>query len=159
MKIGITGHQKRRGIEWSWVQKVLGEELELAGQVDLALSSLAIGSDQLFAEVALSHGIPVKAVIPLEDYASFFRGSDLQSYLRLLSQSEPLQLSGYNDPEQAFYEAGRFIVHQSDVMFAVWDGEKAEGRGGTGDVVAYARETGRPVIHIEPIGRVVHRLG
>ena len=40
----------------------------------------------------------------------------------------------------------------------VWDGEKAEGLGGTGDIVTYARQRGKPVVHIEPITKVVRRL-
>jgi len=159
MKIGITGHQEREGIDWRWVRHVLHAEFDKIGKVDRVLSSLAAGSDQLFAEVALSLGIPVTAVIPVEDYARFFKGSSLDNYTKLLSRCEPLRLAGSQDPERAFYEAGKLIVDQADVMFAIWDGEKAEGLGGTGDIVMYARSKGKPVVHIEPINRFVHRLG
>ncbi len=43
-------------------------------------------------------------------------------------------------------------------MMAVWDGEPAQGLGGTGDVVDYALARRKPVIHIDPIKRRVMRL-
>ena len=40
-------------------------------------------------------------------------------------------------------------VDGSDVLIAVWDGEPARGRGGTAEVVAYARSLGKPVVLID----------
>ncbi len=157
MKVGITGHQKRKGIRWPWVRKTICEELRRAGNVTSALSSLAIGSDQEFAIAAISLGIPVTAVIPLEGYERYFEGADLDVYWKLLYQCEMVQLRRQGDSEHAFFEAGKFIVNECDMLFAVWDGEKAEGFGGTGDIVAYARQQGRPVTHIEPISQLVIR--
>jgi hypothetical protein len=36
------------------------------------------------------------------------------------------------------------------VLIALWDGKKANGVGGTGDVVAYAKEQRKPILHINP---------
>ena len=158
MKVGITGHQRREGIQWSWVRETICAELRRAGSVTQALSSLAAGSDQEFAEAAISLGIPVTAVIPLDGYERFFKGPDLASYERLLDQSKIVQLRWRGDAEHAFFEAGKFIVDQCDVLFAVWDGEKAEGLGGTGDIVGYARQKKRAVIHIEPISMTIGHI-
>ena len=155
MKVGITGHQKRKGIQWPWVRETICDELRQAGNVTVALSSLAAGSDQEFATAAISLGISVTAVIPLEGYERFFEGPALDVYRKLLDQCETVQLRWQGDSEHAFFEAGKFIVDQCDVLFAVWDGEKAEGLGGTGDIVEYARQQGRPVTHIEPISKTV----
>lgn len=157
MKVGITGHQKREGIQWPWVRTVICAELSRAGNVTRALSSLAAGSDQEFAAAALSLGIAVTAVIPLEGYEQFFEESDLACYQRLVEQCDIMQLRWRGAPEQAFFEAGKLIVDQCDLLFAVWDGEKAGGLGGTGDIVDYARQKGRPFIQIEPISKLVNR--
>ena len=157
MRVGITGHQKREGIQWPWVRETICTELCRAEDVTQALSSLAAGSDQEFAKAAISLGIPVTAVIPLEGYERFFKGPDLGAYQQLLDQCATVQLNWQGDSEHAFFEAGKFIVDQCDVLFAVWDGEKAEGLGGTGDIVDYARLQGRPVTHIEPISKIVRR--
>jgi hypothetical protein len=37
-------------------------------------------------------------------------------------------------------------------LVAVWDGEPSDGHGGTGDVVAAARERGLPVTAVWPDG-------
>ena len=46
-----------------------------------------------------------------------------------------------------FLRAGRRVVDLSDRLFAVWDGEKARGVGGTAEIVDYARASGKPVTH------------
>jgi|SRR4051812_21262839 hypothetical protein len=158
MKVGITGHQNRRGIQWSWVKDTIRAELRNSGRVHKALSSLAAGSDQVFAGVALGLGIPVVAVVPLDGYERFFEGPALVTYRRLLDQCELIQLTCKVSPERAFFEAGKFIVDSCDLLFAVWDGASAEGLGGTGDVVGYAQHKRRPVVHINPFNKTVRRI-
>lgn len=57
MRIGITGHQEREGIRWPWVEQTVRAEMLKLQNVERALSSLAAGSDQIFAEAAMSLGI------------------------------------------------------------------------------------------------------
>jgi hypothetical protein len=111
----------------------------------------------VFAEAAISLGISVLAVLPLEGYERFFEGSALANYRRLLCQCEQIQLKWEGNPERAFFEAGKFIVDECNLLIAVWDGAQAEGLGGTGDVVAYALHKGQPVVHINPFTRTVSR--
>ena len=153
MRIGITGHQTRDGIDWSWVKNMIRVELSKITEVEQCLSSLAVGSDQVFAEVALDLGIPVLAVIPMQGYERYFKGNALTKYGQLLRQCDVTQLNWYGDDERAFFEAGKKIVEKSDMMFAVWDGKKSEGQGGTGDVVVFAKEKAKPIVHINPIDR------
>jgi hypothetical protein len=126
--------------------------------VQKALSSLAAGSDQLFAEVALSLGISVLAVLPLEGYDRFFQRQAHSNYLRLLAHCELVQLRWSGNSEHAFFEAGKYIVNHCDLLFAIWDGARAEGLGGTADVVQYAQMRTRPVLHINPITEVVDHV-
>jgi hypothetical protein len=158
MKVGITGHQERKGIRWFWVEHTIRVELGRIGNVHKALSSLAAGSDQVFAQAAIRLGIPVVAVVPLEGYERFFEGVALANYRKLLDQCELIQLTWKGNPERAFFEAGKFIVDNSDWLFAVWDGAGAEGLGGTGDVVGYAQHKHRPVVHINPFAETVRRI-
>ena len=37
------------------------------------------------------------------------------------------------------------IVDASDVMIAIWDGKLSQGLGGTGDIVEYCRQLGKPM--------------
>ena len=40
-------------------------------------------------------------------------------------------------------------VNDADALLALWDGQAARGKGGTADVVDYARSLGKPVIIID----------
>lgn len=54
-----------------------------------------------------------------------------------------------NENHTLFYEAaGREILKQADLLIAVWDGQKARGRGGTGQMVKEAIINKIPVIWI-----------
>jgi hypothetical protein len=60
--------------------------------------------------------------------------------------------------EEAFWNAGKYIVDHSDLVVAVWDGEAARGLGGTADVVQYALTVGRKVVHVNPVARTTRSL-
>jgi hypothetical protein len=130
MQVGITGHQERDGIDWKWVEATLHCEICRISDVQFALSSLAKGADQVFARVAISLGIPVVAVLPVRDYERCFRGKDRAEYERLLSQSKVKDLNWRGDDQLGFLSAGKFIVENVDLLFAVWDEQKSKGLGG-----------------------------
>jgi hypothetical protein len=52
--------------------------------------------------------------------------------------------------EDAYLAAGKHIVDRAGLLVALWNGKPAAGKGGTGDIVAYARSQGRPVVHVHP---------
>src|SRR5258708_40100100 len=54
----------------------------------------------------------------------------------------------YNCKEDYYLAVGHWIVEHSDLLFFVWDGYPAEGRGGTADIASFARSMRRPFIHI-----------
>lgn len=154
MTVGITGHQKREGIDWVWVRQTITAQLNVH-RPQQAMSSLAEGTDQIFADVVLDKGIPLLAVVPLDNYARFFTPSGLAIYQRLLRASSQVALKWPGDPEHAFLNAGRYIVDRCDLLFAVWDGRVADGLGGTADVVLYATQRSRRVLHINPCDETV----
>ena len=71
----------------------------------------------------------------------------------LLDKAEHLQVS--NDDEgprdDAYLDCGMETVNGSDLLLAVWDGEAARGRGGTAEVIEYARSVGKPIIIIDAV--------
>lgn len=153
MKIGITGHQERDGIDWEWVRLKIERYLARKNRI-IGFSSLAMGTDQLFAKAVLDHGGTLIAVIPIDDYETYFKGEDLAEYQRLFAASDPVELGSIKRDAQAFLDAGKWIVREVDRMIAVWDGEPAEGAGGTGDIVRYANSLNKPVYHINPISKI-----
>ena len=63
-------------------------------------------------------------------------------------------ISEYGGREDAYLDCGMETVNDADVLLALWDGEAAHGKGGTGDVVGYAKSLCKPVIIINA-GRLV----
>lgn len=156
MIIGITGHQRLEDpTAWKWVQDALDGILE-ENSGATGISSLAIGADQLFAESVLSHNLKLISVIPCLEYVETFDQTAVATYKSLLaSAAEKIQLSFIAPSEKAFYAAGKKIADLADILVAVWDGQPAKGLGGTGDIVKYAQEQHKDIIHINPISREV----
>lgn len=157
MHAGVTGHQHRDGIDWKGVSRLIRSELSKLTNIEGAWSCLASGSDQVFTEVALELKIPCMAVIPIANYEDFFEESDLLKYRRLMSQSTVIHFPWKGESNRAFYEAGKFIVDRSDLIFAIWDGEKSEGLGGTADIVTYANSKYKRMIFINPFSLQILR--
>ena len=116
-----------------------------------AVSSLAAGADQLFAEAALRYGIPLDVVLPFAHFADDFPGGpERDAYQRLLSAAASTTCLPWDERSNGAYLAGGlWLVDHCDLLIAVWDGQKAAGVGGTGDVVDYCCDAGKPCVHMQ----------
>jgi hypothetical protein len=162
MKVGITGHQRLESEDaWEWVQQELEQIFQEESAVPVeAYSSLAIGADQRFALVAIDRGAQLHVIVPCSQYEGTFKTQDdLGKYLYLISKASTVDLLDYPKPsEDAFMAAGKKIIDTVDLLVAVWNGEEAPGTGGTDDAVAYALNQRTPIIHLNPVTKVVRRL-
>jgi hypothetical protein len=151
MRAGITGHQALTPTAIAWLRRVLPAELVARG-VDAGASNLAAGADQLFVEALLALAIPFAAVIPCAGYDDAFTDEHARAeYRRLRARAAEVAELAYDRPsEDAFYAAGIAVVDRCQLLFAVWNGRPARGRGGTANVVAYAIAAGKPVLHLNP---------
>jgi hypothetical protein len=157
MIIGITGHQEIGSTEVvAWVRETLQSAIDRL-DITKGISCLAIGSDQMFAEVILSKGVELIAVIPCLNYEFTFHSSDdLLNYQRLkLKAAELIQMDEISPTEQAFYQASQYLVDRSNAIIAIWNGQPAKGFGGTADVVSYASNKGKNIIHINPVLKTI----
>lgn len=154
MIIGFTGHQRiLHPDRWSWVKEKFTQILrKVAHPGDRVISSLASGGDQVFSQVALSEGLQIEVVIPCFGYeAAFQTPDDLRQYEVLLARAARLTRLDFSGPsEEAFLEAGIQVINQSGLVVALWNGKPAAGKGGTAEIVNYARKQGIPVIQIDP---------
>ena len=149
--IGVTGHQSLSAATRQSVGRYLLHFLRFNAPTR-GLTSLAAGTDQIFARCVLRLGGNISAVIPSDRYESTFSGPKaIHEFRELLSQATEVIRLPYAEPsEEAFWSAGKEIVDRCSVLIAVWDGKPAGGLGGTADVVAYARDHGRPVDVVWP---------
>jgi hypothetical protein len=156
MIAGITGHRKFENVEWvkSAIQQLIKSE-----NVTYGFTCLATGADELFAEILRFERIGYTAIIPSYDYEKTFSVEELKVFLYSKNNAQKIiELNNSISSEKAFNEAGKAVIDFSDVLIAVWDGKKAKGLGGTGDVVKYAKENNRNIIHINPIKKSIKQL-
>lgn len=155
MRIGITGHRHRAGISWDWVHDAFAAGLR-ARDPEWGVTSLASGADRLFAELVLERGGAIEFVCPMADYREDFEGEERAAFDRLRAAARStIEIPPMPDRDSGYLAAGEWVARNCDLLFALWDGEPAAGKGGTAEIVAFARRLGRPVLHFEPLGRTI----
>jgi hypothetical protein len=153
LRLGVTGHQELPSAALSSVAASIRSAVAQAERGLIGVTSLAAGSDQLFAQEVLAAGGRLHAVIPCERYEKTFAPPDRETYRELLEQAAFRETLPFAEPsELAYYSAGRRVVDLCEQLLAVWDGQPARGFGGTADVVAYACERARDVKVLWPPG-------
>jgi hypothetical protein len=151
--VGFSGHRLvERPAEAGDAIKAVIESLRGEGSGEwIALSSVAAGADSLFARQALGLGLAWHALLPLPpaEFRRDFSPGEWKAAEALLSGAEHTRvLSESGSRQDAYLDCGMETVNECDVLLALWDGEPARGKGGTGDVITYARELGKPIVVI-----------
>ena len=169
IRIGITGHRNLTGDQLSAVKPAIERAIEnikyYAQNIDnkclpiVFTSSIAIGADTLFANIALeSPDGELEIYLPFEKEAyikDFEKQQDKEEFERLLREPKVKKVNVLNklsagDRDDLYLRAGKKIVDDSGYIIAVWDEKKAKGIGGTGDIVAYAIAQNKNVLVINP---------
>jgi hypothetical protein len=156
MRIGVTGHQNipRQALEC--VTRGIDRALDAVKDDLVGVSSLAAGADQLFATGVVERGGRLEIVLPCNGYEkTFSQSEDLRNFHSLLGRAATIETLNFEDPsEDAYLAAGYRVVELSEMLLAVWDGQPARGKGGTADIVDYARSQGLRLEIIWPAGIV-----
>ncbi|HEY5177282.1 MAG TPA: ATP-binding protein [Terriglobales bacterium] len=169
LRIGITGHIGLDPAKMEQLDRGIEEAIEFIERTFpkrylTVFSPLAIGADRLVARKLLERkGSRLIAVLPVPetDYLEDFGPTDShrenyegaearQEFRHWLSHRaiETIVVPTSATRNEAYEKVGFYIAEYSDVMIAVWDGLPSQGRGGTADIVAKARELGKPTCHI-----------
>ncbi len=160
--VGFSGHRVLADVAGVGraVTSVLEEMRKEAPGDWIALSSAAAGADLIFVRSALDLGLGWEAFLPLPlvDFERDFPAEEWVEVRALLARAEHLEVAAEpGSREEAYLSGGFEIVNRCDVLLVVWDGQPARGKGGTADVVAYARAMKRPIVIINPDSKVVRR--
>ncbi len=166
--IGTTGH---RALPFDMalivnLDNALRELMVRRGRIEI-LSPLAEGADRLLAGQLMEQGADtmLTVILPMdmEEYMMDFESEGSRLEFRSLVQRaksvDIVDISSRMDdistPEEvrllAYEVCGHQMVDRCDILVALWDGKSARGRGGTGEVVEYARKIGRPILWIHTI--------
>ena len=152
-RIAIAGHRGLPGLTADLVDKAIRGTLAEAGSGVTGISCLADGADQIFARAVTDLGGSLEAIIPAGQYRDGLPADSHPEYDRLLAKAAAVRRLPFAEPSsESYMAASKLMIDTADVLFAVWDGQPARGHGGTADVVAYAREHGKPVRVIWPAG-------
>ncbi len=153
--VGFTGHrqledpERLAGAVRAALESLRGED---TGEW-IGLSSAAAGADLLFARAAMATGLAWQVVLPVpaDEFCEDFAPEDWRSVEALLARAETVRvIPEAESRNDAYLDAGMEVVHECDVLVAVWDGQPSRGKGGTADVVTYARELNKPIVIIDP---------
>jgi hypothetical protein len=151
LSIGVTGHrdlveQEIPALE-SRVRAMFDSLSAIYPDLDLqVLTALAEGADRLVAKVAIELGIPLVAILPMEqaDYEKDFETTEslaeFRSMLSTAQQSVTLSnLSGEGSlgRDGQYAQLGLFISNHCQVLLTLWDGRPFNAVGGTAQVVNY----------------------
>ena len=104
----------------------------------LLLCGLAEGADMLVAEVALELGVDLMAVLPYEKdkyLQSFEDTTQIERFNKLYSQAKYKKVLEKSN-EGAYVELAKYLAKHSNILLALWDGNRDNIKpGGTADVV------------------------
>src|SRR5919202_4996272 len=153
LRVGVNGHRR------------LPDDPLLVEQVDRALervrqlvpsspdtpirfavvSPLAEGADRLVARMVLADPetlLEVALPLPLYDYQTDFTTEESKrEFQNLLARAvRVVELPECETRAEAYEQAGQYVVERCDVLIALWDGQPSRGRGGTAEIVQWARE-------------------
>jgi hypothetical protein len=154
INIGVTGHRflaevdkLQAGIDQAlaWIERIMpGEQWSL-------ISSLAEGADRLVTRQVLRRKPGVKLLVPLplptEEYRKDFSSEESnREFLHLLGLAgEIIQPTPALTREDGYLAAGQYLLDHSNVLITLWDGQTAQGKGGTGEIIPMAIKRGIPV--------------
>jgi hypothetical protein len=153
VSIGVTGHRDLDNVKLitSSVDEVLRKiRNTFPGETLTIISPLAEGADRLVVWRAMENN-DVHLVVPLpleiSEYMQDFSGIYSKAeFVTLLEQAaQVIELPAEETREASYLAAGSYILDHSDLLIAVWDGQPARGPGGTGQIVAQAREKLMPI--------------
>jgi len=156
VRIGVTGHRFLSRVDEliPRIDAVLDQiEAEWPGAALTVISALAEGSDRLVV-ARLFYRYRARLVVPLPlpeaEYAQdFLTPASRQEFLDLLAQAdEIIRFPAVSTRPAGYAAAGHYMLDHCDLLIALWDGQPAHGDGGTGTVVASARQQRLPIAWI-----------
>jgi hypothetical protein len=163
LAIGFTGHRSLPDEAKSResIRGFLREQKAKTSAIVYGVSSVAAGSDLLFAECCLELQIPLRILLPMakEKFSKDFDSTAWQRAEAVMGRAVSVDVTGDREiRNEAYYECGIETVQQSQIMIALWDGEPSRGMGGTQEIKEFAEKMDKPVIWIHSATGVMQAL-
>lgn len=154
--IGVTGHRFLTDVEplRSGIRRAYHALLKEAKAADVVLmTGLADGADRLVMQTLLDEpNLRFHAVLPMSEarYRKTFPDAESRAeFDELLAKSDFVTvLPDLPTADAGYVNLARFLVERSDGLIALYDGEPAQGPGGTAEVVEMMEIAGKPVARV-----------
>lgn len=110
----------------------------------VAITGMALGWDQAFAQACAGYGIPFVAAVPFVGQEVRWSAYDQARYRRLIGKAHRVEIVSQSDEDlpSAYYVRNRWMIDNSQSLVCLYDGRP---RGGTYYTVAYATKKQMPV--------------
>lgn len=153
MIVSFTGHRPDKlggyHLPWPYKREVCGliynklEEL----RPSCALIGMAQGVDQIAAAICYDLAIPYIACVPFIGQERLWPKDAQDRYKTILDcAAKVVVVCGPEiDPVEALQIRNEYMVDNSDLLLAVWNGDP---RGGTYNCIRYAKLMSKPWIHL-----------
>nr|AAQ75161.1 conserved hypothetical protein [Alvinella pompejana epibiont 7G3] len=148
--IGVTGH--RDIVVTEKLKQDIKEFFLNIKHLDIKLfSPLADGADRLVADIYLDvFKDNAHLVVPMpfdkKRYMEDFDENSKKEFLDYLKVADEV-FEVKNSDGCNYKSVGVYVADKSDILLALWDGTFNNKSGGTGDIVQYARERCKKIVH------------
>jgi uncharacterized phage-like protein YoqJ len=151
--LALTGHRPNKlwGYDLSKEQyQMVAEQLAdycRKHNIDTIVSGMALGFDQLGAQVAIDNGLKLVAAIPMQGQESLWPKESQDRYNEILGHADKVvTVSPGSYSAKKMQIRNEWMVDNADVVFALWDGTS----GGTGNAVRYAQSKNKTMYRLDP---------
>lgn len=155
MIIGITGHRPPRlgcgynipNPTYDKIYKAIMDKFHELNPEKI-ITGMAQGTDQIAAWVAMELNVPYIAALPCDDMDRIWPEESKRKFKLLLNSAE--EVINVNPGPYAgwkMHKRDEYVVDNSDLMLAVYDGKPV---GGTFITVDYANKSNKKVVIINP---------
>lgn len=149
----ITGHRPNKlggysGIKATKFRNKIYEifcEILLEHQPEYAITGMALGVDQFFAEACIDSNIPFVAAIPCINQDFYWPYESRKHYGNLLIQAKEIYyVSSEPFTPWCMQKRNEYMVNRGTSVWAVWNGTP----GGSKNCIDYAKKVNKPVFNI-----------
>ncbi len=153
--IGVTGHRKLFYVtELTTLLDIELKKISKKYLIKAIISPLADGADRLVVEILMERfnaNLIVSLPFEKDEYKKDFSQNsqwEFNNYLKQAFKVDEVGSLEKNSRDECYLNVGKYIVEKCDILIALWDGKEANGMGGTGDIVKYAKEQEKDILHI-----------
>ncbi|MFA5450184.1 MAG: SLOG family protein [Clostridia bacterium] len=118
---------------------------------DYFISGMAQGIDTYLAEIVLDlkklfPNILLECAAPCKTQAKYWEQKDIERYNKILAQADKVTYVFENYNKFCNQVRNRYMVNNSELVLAVWNGEKS---GGSYMTIKYAQKAKKPIVFID----------